>query len=131
MTTHYIYNDAGHLIGTYAGPSAPENSTTLVPVHVEGFTPRFVDGAWTQYSHGIKVSPVEFKLLFTPAERVAINARRTTDPVVDDFFTILDDPRLTHVNLGLPSTGQALAYLVSLGDLTANRPAEILTGVLK
>lgn len=75
-----------------------------------------------------KVSPVEFKLLFTPAERVAIKAARATDPVIDDFFEIVEDPRLSHVNLGLQSTQDALAYLETKGLITAERRIQILAG---
>lgn len=75
-----------------------------------------------------KVSPVEFKLLFTAQERVAIKAARATDPVIDDFFDIVEDPRLTHVNLGLQSTQDALAYLEATGLITTNRRQEILAG---
>ena len=76
----------------------------------------------------LKVSPVEFKLLFTSPERVAIKAARQTDPIVDDFFSIVEDPRLTHVDLGLSSTADGLAYLVSQNLLTAERRAQILSG---
>lgn len=75
-----------------------------------------------------KVSPVEFKLLFTSAERVAIKAARASDPVVDDFYDIIEDPRLTHVDLGLQSTKDALGYMASRGLLTAERVEEILSG---
>ena len=40
-----------------------------------------------------KVSPVEFKLLFTAQERVAIKAERGNDLMIDDFFGIIEDPR--------------------------------------
>ena len=73
-------------------------------------------------------SPVEFKLLFTAQERVAIKAARATDPVIDDFFDIVEDPRLTHVNLGLQSTQDALAYLEATGLITTARRQEILAG---
>ena len=73
-----------------------------------------------------KVSPVEFKLLFTAPERVAIKA--STDPIVQDFFSIVEDTRLTHVDLGLQSTQDALAYLETLELIAAGRKAEILTG---
>ena len=73
-----------------------------------------------------KVSPVEFKLLFTPQERVAIRAARETDPVIDDFFDILDDPRLTSVTLTGTSTRSMVDYLVSKQLLTASRRDEIL-----
>ena len=75
-----------------------------------------------------KVSPVEFKLLFTSAERVAIKAARATDPVIDDFYDIVEDPRLTHVNLALTSVQQALAYMEHKGLLAEGRAAEIITG---
>jgi len=75
-----------------------------------------------------KVSPVEFKLLFTVLERVAIKA--STDPIVQDFFSIVEDTRLTHVDLGLQSTKDAIGYLQSKGLLTGERAAAILTGTL-
>ena len=81
-------------------------------------------------SEATKVSPVEFKLLFTSAERVAIKAARATDQVIDDFYDIVEDPRLTFVDLGLQSTQDALSYMVAQGLLTAERRSEILAGVV-
>lgn len=78
-----------------------------------------------------KVSPVEFKLLFTGPERAAIKAARATDPIIDDFYGIVEDPRLTFVDLGLQSVQDALSYMVSTGLLTAERRAEILKGIVK
>ena len=75
-----------------------------------------------------KVSPVEFKLLFTAGERVAIKAARASDPVIDDFLSIIEDPRLTHVNLGLQSTQDALGYLETKGVITDARRVQILAG---
>jgi hypothetical protein len=75
-----------------------------------------------------KVSPVEFKLLFTPQERVAIKAARATDPILDDFYDIVEDPRLTHVDLGLASTQAALDYLTAMGLIAAGRKDVILAG---
>ena len=75
-----------------------------------------------------KVSPVEFKLLFTSPERIGMKAARVTDAIVDDFFSIVEDPRLTLVNLGLQSTQDALSYLVMKGLLTVKRRAVILLG---
>lgn len=77
------------------------------------------------------ISPVEFKLLFTPQERIAIKAALSTDVIIDDLFTILDDPRLTVVNLNLDSNKDAVSYLQSKGLITAERKAEIMTGILK
>ena len=77
-----------------------------------------------------KVSPVEFMLLFTSQERVAIKAARSSDPIIDDFLDVIEDPRLTVVDLGLGSTVSAINYMVYAGKLTAERKAEILTGVM-
>lgn len=71
------------------------------------------------------VTPVQFKLLFKPSERIAIRTVRDSDPVIDDFFDIIDDPRLTAVNLKLKSTVDALNYLVEKGLLEASRIEEI------
>ena len=78
-----------------------------------------------------KVSPVEFKLLFTPQERVAIRAERGNDPMIDDFFGIIEDPRLTHVDLGLQSTQDALGYLETKGLITDARRVQILAGKIQ
>lgn len=78
-----------------------------------------------------KVSPVEFLLLFTSGERVAIREARLTDPVIDDFFDLVEDPRLTFVDLALPSVQGALHYLAATGMITDARREEILTGKLQ
>ena len=78
-----------------------------------------------------KVSPVEFKLLFTPQERVAIKVERGNDPMIDDFFGIIEDPRLTHINLGLQSTQDALGYLETKGLITDARRVQILAGKIQ
>jgi len=75
-----------------------------------------------------KVSPIEFKLLFTAPERVAIKAARASDPMVDDFMDIVEDPRLTHVDLGLQSTQDAVAYLAAQGLIGPDRVPQVLSG---
>lgn len=98
----------------------------------------YIDGVWTAkpapepvVSEPVapvppKVSPVEFKLLFTAQERVAI--KTSNDATVQDFFELVNDPRLTHVNLALQSTQDALAYLTAIGILDAGRYEQIITG---
>ena len=73
-----------------------------------------------------KVSPIEFKMLFTMSERLAINPLKQTDEIIKDWFEILDDARLTFVDLGLKSTQDGLSYLVTLGILTEDRKLQIL-----
>jgi len=100
---------------------------------------RFTDLTGTEYEAVIetpiitppKVSPVQFKLLFTSQERVAIKAARTTDAILDDFYDIIDDPRLTEVDLALQSVQNALDYLTALTLIGAGRKAEILLGVVQ
>lgn len=95
-----------------------------------------VDGVWVnpapvepvipEPTEAPTVSPIEFKLLFTSGERIAI--KTSTDPIVQDFYEITSDPRLTHVDLGLKSTQDAIAYLVSINILTQDRADAILAG---
>lgn len=75
-----------------------------------------------------KRSPVEFKLCFTSAERVAIKAARASDPILEDTFSILDDPRLTEVDLALLSVQTLIDYCVSKELLTPERAAQIKRG---
>ena len=105
-----------------------------------------VDGQWvnpvfslsiTAYAEpDITVSPVEFKLLWTSAERIAAKDLQATDTVIADFFEILNDSRLTLVNLSLGSTQDGVDYLlakleeigvVAEDDVPARRAA-ILSG---
>lgn len=79
----------------------------------------------------VKVSPIEFKLLFTSSERVAIKAARINDPVIDDFYDIVEDPRLTFVDLGLNSTQQALQHMVTQGLIASERVEQILSNQLQ
>jgi hypothetical protein len=46
MTVSYIYNAQGYLSGIYDGDGLPDSSTTLQPIHTDGYTPQFLDGAW-------------------------------------------------------------------------------------
>jgi hypothetical protein len=70
------------------------------------------------------LSPIAFKLRFTAPERVAIYA--STNVLVKDFISLLDDVRLTLVDLNLQSTIDAIDYLISIGLINASRKDEIL-----
>jgi len=96
--------------GTWAAPVVPEPVVTEIPV---------------KYT---KVSPVEFKLLFTSTERIAIQAAKATNLVVADFYSIVEDPRLTTVDFNLKSVRDAIAYLASVGLVEESRVAEIISG---
>ena len=91
------------------------------------------------------ISPVQFKLLWTSTERVALRRfRASADPAtadardaMDDFFSILDDPRLMAVHMALPSTQAGVEFtlqvLQGLGVVqnVAARKAQILQGVFQ
>ncbi len=74
----------------------------------------------------VVLSRVQFKLLLTPAERIAV--RKSTDPGVQDWYEILQDPQFEGVVLGGGATERAMAYLEAQGILTAGRKAAILAG---
>lgn len=86
----------------------------------------------------LKVSPVEFKLLWRPEERIKLSELREVDKGLEDFFSILDDPRLTEVRLGQPSVLRGLDHSLSvlltagvIADQAAadQRKADILAGI--
>ena len=76
-----------------------------------------------------KVSAIEYKMLFTSAERIA--AKASVDPVIMDLQELLNDPRTLTVDLSLQSISDALDYMTAIGLLAAGRKAEILTGVVR
>lgn len=87
----------------------------------------------------LQMSPVEFKMLLTPSERLAIRtareytgddeARRTLAYLIDDWWLIVDDSRLSEVNLALAQVQEGLDMLVTAGILTAERRAEVGLGL--
>jgi len=79
------------------------------------------------------VSPIVFKLLFTSNERIAAKTLRNTDPIIDDFWSILDDPRTDIVDMRLQSIQDIIGYtLNAINPATVSiRKAEIFTGVIK
>ena len=77
-----------------------------------------------------KVTPVQFKLLFTSPERVAIKAARATDPVVDDLWELVEDPRMEYVDFGLKSVRDSIEYLAAAGLIEPERVGEIIIGTL-
>ena len=77
-----------------------------------------------------KVTPVQFKMLFTSPERVAIKVARETDPVVDDLWDLVEDPRMEYVDFGLKSVRDSIEYLATAGLIEPERVAEIISGTL-
>jgi hypothetical protein len=111
-----IEDNAELVNGVWVNPVTPEPDPNFIPPEPEKV-----------YT---KVTPIEFKMLFTVQERIAIKTAKATDEILTDGFDILDDARLTEVDLGLTSVQELLAYLVSLELLTALRVEEILSAKL-
>ncbi len=100
---------------------------------------RFTDENRDQYesAHVLPVvTPPQFLLLFTSAERVAARAKRATDQTLQDFFALIEDPRLEEVDMNLMSVQNGILYMLQTTSLydparMLERQAEILTGVAK
>jgi hypothetical protein len=129
-----------------AGLFHPDIAAAFVEVPddvVPGSTLDPETGAWTPpdalpeaapapETGNLRPTPPEFKAVsFTFAERLALKAARLTDDVVADFFDLIDDPRLTVVDLTLPSTRDAIGYLTTTTPalLTPERAAQVLAGL--
>lgn len=76
-------------------------------------------------------TPPEFLLLLTLQERLAIRAAGPTDLIIEDVLRMLDDPRVTFIDLTNPSVIEALNYLTTTEPplLTAQRAARVLAGL--
>lgn len=101
----------------------------------------YVDGVWTAKPMPEYVAPtpaavippkvtvIEYKMLFTSAERIAVKA--SADPVIIDLQELMNDPRTVNVDLSLQSISDALDYMTAIGLIAAGRKAEILTGEVR
>ncbi len=78
-----------------------------------------------------EVDPITFKLLFTSAERIAAKALRETDPVIDDFWSILDDPRTRTVDMRIPSIQAVIEHTLDAVDAEPERKDQILQGIIQ
>lgn len=78
-----------------------------------------------------EVDPITFKLLFTSAERIAAKALRATDPVIDDFWSILDDPRTRAVDMRIPSIQAVIEHTLTAIDAAPERKNQILQGIVQ
>ena len=72
------------------------------------------------------VSRLDFLRRFTRAERIALRAAETTDPVVADFLLMLT--LAEDVDLTSPDVTEGLAYLEANAFVTAERGAAIRNG---
>ncbi|MDH4763049.1 hypothetical protein OMP44_09085 [Pseudomonas sp. CBMAI 2609] len=97
-------------------------STWSAPVSVATETPKEVGN--------LKPSPMEFLLLLTLAEQAAIRAAAPNDSQVGILVSMVDDTRLTFVDLTHPTVIEAIQYLAGKPTLlTADRAARVLAGL--
>lgn len=75
-----------------------------------------------------RIGKAEFLMLFTSEERVAIRAARDNDPIVSDFFLVLEISEF--IDVKEETTINGVNYLVSKNLLTPQRAAVILKGKL-
>lgn len=61
---------------------------------------------------------------FTPAERILARNLRKTDPILNDFWDLLESAPEVHSHD--PDLRRGILYLVALGALTQARASEIL-----
>lgn len=111
-----VEDNAELIDGVWVNPTTPEPDSDYVLPEPEKVYP--------------KVSPLEFKMLFTVQERIAIKEAKATDEILQDVFEILEDTRLTVVDLGLESTRGFIDYMATLGLLTTERVDKIKSGII-
>lgn len=73
------------------------------------------------------VTPIQFKLLFTSQERVAIDEAKSTSPIIKDFFSLIDDPRLSEVDFNLKSVRDMIDELARLELIAPSRVEQIIS----
>ena len=111
-----VEDNAELVDGVWVNPVTPEPDTDYVIPEPEKVYP--------------KVSPLEFKMLFTVQERIAIKEAKATDEILQDVFEILEDTRLTVVDLGLESNQGFIDYMATLGLFTTERADKIKSGII-
>jgi len=98
---------------------------------------RFHDPNGTLYSAGAAalpaLTPMQFYLAFTPAERIAIKKLATTDPNVGEFWATYEMSAAagTSIDPSLVSVQEGLGYLTTVTPpvLTTDRVAQIVQGI--
>jgi len=130
--TYYVYdNTTRELLETsetvidpakWAGMAYGETALTLAEITASynwsGIAQDFVP-------KGSKRSKLEFLQLFTSAERIGVKAETATDPIVDDFWTLMMLADTIHLDSA--DTQAGIGYLVYKGLITQARADEILT----
>jgi hypothetical protein len=96
-----------------------------------GWDAELVDGEWTFTAPPAPpqerlVNVVLWLSRFTPFERVNIRAARAGNPIIDDFWLMLEDTRMPNIDIALPSVAAGLDYLISQNLIAPERKAALL-----
>lgn len=75
------------------------------------------------------IFPIQFKQLFTLQERVAIKTLQQQDILVQEFNSILDDPRTAAIDLRSSDTQTYLDYLVTKQIINSARKQQVLDNI--
>lgn len=125
MTTYVVTRKSdGVEVFRYGGATEPINwagyefathDHTVAPDPVEPPAPPAPAQQWAR---------LDFLRRFNMTERIGIRSARTTDPILNDFFSLLE--QATNVHSDDPDTLAGMGYLVQQGHITAARRDEIL-----
>ncbi|GHA13307.1 hypothetical protein GCM10007989_04870 [Devosia pacifica] len=74
----------------------------------------------------VRIDTPLFLMRFTPQERIGIRQAAKTDLVIEDWFAIINDPRLAYIELGDPNLTAGMGYLVQQELMTEARAQEVL-----
>ena len=80
-------------------------------------------------TQSLYITPLQFKQLFTLQERVAIKTLQQQDILVQEFNSILDDPRNITFDLRSSDTQTYLDYLVTKQIINSARKQQVLDSI--
>lgn len=72
-----------------------------------------------------EIDSISFKMCFASSERIKAGQLRATDPIIDDFWSILDDPRTENVALSLQSIQDVIEYTLNAIDDDPENPIDV------
>ncbi len=131
---HIVGAPGEFVAGTTAVITIPDGQTALIGDSWDGAA--FITPVAEVISP--TVSTIQFLMLFSSVERVAIRfavaGNQTVTPVIEpdavlaDWWGIINDPRLTYIDLGLASVHSALDYLTSKSLIAVGRKSQIVLG---
>lgn len=122
--------------GSGGAPVPPDDSWTFIDAtnrpdiqvgdHFDNATQEFSKPA-PPPDYGLSMSPRGFMQLFSTKQRIAIRAATKSDPVLEDFMSMVAIPE--PIRLKHPTTQRGLQYLESKGLITRDDRLRMTDGV--